>query len=795
MPLNPNLLDPRAAGAVSGPRPRQVQDAKNTQKAIDERASKRGLDPPPYEFLELIGKGSYGRVYKSRNRNTQQICAVKIIESDSQDYLGSQDYFNREDSIKDFLKETNMLQTLKDHRAQNVNVIHEAFSFDSQLWIVSDYCPGGSLSTLMKAVQSKQLPEKYIIPIAREVLVALKGIHGAKIIHRDVKCANILVTEDGRIQLCDFGISAMLENEVSKRSTIIGTPHWMPPELVEYLDSDAQFVRYGTEVDIWSFGCAVHEMATGLPPNSRVRVHELGPWLRRNEPGLTGGNWSDELRDFVSLCLRTDPVSRPSAADLLEHPYIANTSDLYPAFGISQLVEEYALWEQSGGQRTSLFNGLGAPAADSLSPENGLGEDWNFSTTAEFDKRMSVRLDPNFLANQPPMTSKNLHAFDKFVEEQRVERGGRQLNRIFDTNSGGYGKRISDLPLRNLADAPAADRTTLIDLDISIPGLDDTPSLSLDLASVPTIRAKRMTRAIEDNDDYEDTLHDSRNSTFNLSVDPPSHQDEMNLNRRTQDWKFPWAAAAEPPQNDANLGQGAFNTDRPNRKTQDWKFPTAEEFSRASSSFDESDDSPDYGGFAPSRPALRHAETMPTTMNRSDSPDRGSMIDLDMALNLDIPDTRPSTSGSMTGSSASELSANPFDLDDQFQMSELAQAQNRASFHMKSISEPTAGYRNGTAVSTPRDRDYGSEPESDVGGTIRAVKTAGRSRSQSQTSTSSSLAASSSTENIELPADFLPNWGLVNNPTANPDDLANELGRLLDYVNEQVGAIIKLTES
>jgi serine/threonine protein kinase len=122
----------------------------------------------------------------SKNRNNQQICAVKIIEVDVQDYRA--DIEAKDDSIKEFIRETSILQSLKDNNAQNINIIYDAFSVDTQLWIVSEYCPGGSLTTLMRATPRPGLDEEFIIPIAREVAIALQFVHDAGIIHRDIKC-------------------------------------------------------------------------------------------------------------------------------------------------------------------------------------------------------------------------------------------------------------------------------------------------------------------------------------------------------------------------------------------------------------------------------------------------------------------------------------------------------------------------------------------------------------------------------------------------------------------------------
>ena len=122
----------------------------------------------------------------SKNRETQQVVAVKVIEVDMSDYEAPTEA--KDDTIEDFRKETSILRQLKDSRAKNVNVLYEAFAFSSQLWIVSEYCPGGSVHTLMKANPKIGLEEKFIIPIARELGIALQYVHAAGVIHRDIKC-------------------------------------------------------------------------------------------------------------------------------------------------------------------------------------------------------------------------------------------------------------------------------------------------------------------------------------------------------------------------------------------------------------------------------------------------------------------------------------------------------------------------------------------------------------------------------------------------------------------------------
>jgi serine/threonine protein kinase len=118
------------------------------------------------------------------------VVAVKIIDVDTPDYREAT-WDTRDDTINNFTKEISALQRLKDSSAKNITLIHEAFTFDSQLWLVSEYCQGGSVSTLLKASPDRRLEEQFIIPIARELAIALKYIHDAGIVHRDIKCQRV----------------------------------------------------------------------------------------------------------------------------------------------------------------------------------------------------------------------------------------------------------------------------------------------------------------------------------------------------------------------------------------------------------------------------------------------------------------------------------------------------------------------------------------------------------------------------------------------------------------------------
>ena len=151
----------------------------------------------------------------------------------------------------------------------------------------------------MKACPTGIVQEKYIVVIVRELLLALSSLHKAGVIHRDIKAANVLITALGKVMLCDFGVSALLVTNQSKRNTLVGTPYWMAPEVAQPIPA------YDTKADIWSLGITIYEMITGSPPHANLdglKVVQLIP--RTKPPRLSDNQGSKDLRDFVVSSLR-----------------------------------------------------------------------------------------------------------------------------------------------------------------------------------------------------------------------------------------------------------------------------------------------------------------------------------------------------------------------------------------------------------------------------------------------------------------------------------------------------------
>ncbi|KAI4202443.1 MAG: hypothetical protein LQ350_002526 [Teloschistes chrysophthalmus] len=400
--------------------------AKEQQEALQARLQKNDMEMPPFEFLELIGKGAFGRVFKANDLRRNKIVALKVLDVDPQDFKAH--YLEKDESIQSILHEINVLTQLKDSGAKNINLFIEAFSIHSQLWIVTEYCPGGSLHTLMQGVGSK-LEEKYIIPVARELAIALQGSHAAGIIHRDVKAANVMIHENGSLQLIDFGVAGLLQTSKDKRSTIIGTPHWMAPEMSSQLvNQGPPTVDYATEVsdvskrqskstasllvqvDVWAYGCTLYEVATGHPPYHRAEPgRKLTMMLKRSAPTLNEKEFSPGLVDLIKFVMKPSPQDRPSMEAILQHPYILGTEKEYTTKSLADLVKMYYRWEIQGGQRSSLFMPGGAEAAAFPTLGGDDEEDWNFSTTMNFDNLNSA---PCLAAQQHPSSPNPSFDFD-----------------------------------------------------------------------------------------------------------------------------------------------------------------------------------------------------------------------------------------------------------------------------------------------------------------------------------------------------------------------------------------------
>ncbi|KAI9474704.1 Pkinase-domain-containing protein [Coemansia mojavensis] len=289
-----------------------------------------------YEKKELVGRGAYGVVYRGQDVETGQTVAIKILNLDN------------EEDFSDMQREINLLsQVHSPHIAQ----YYGSFIESSRMWIIMEYASGGSIHKLM---QAGPVEEKYTSSIMYGVLLALNYLHSSGIMHRDIKAANILVTDEGVVQLCDFGVARQVMQASAKSYSFVGTPYWMAPEVIQ------KGQVYDFKADIWSLGITAYEIATGVPPyadEDPKRALFLIP--RKGPKQLSPEQAGKEMRDFVAKCLEVDVTKRPTAHELLKHNRFVRAGHGKHAAKVSDLITRYNEWQFPVFPRTSWLGQLG----------------------------------------------------------------------------------------------------------------------------------------------------------------------------------------------------------------------------------------------------------------------------------------------------------------------------------------------------------------------------------------------------------------------------------------------------
>ncbi|KAM9326420.1 mitogen-activated protein kinase kinase kinase kinase 1 [Gastrophryne carolinensis] len=412
-----------------------------------------------FELAQRLGSGSYGEVYKARNKVSGQMAAVKIV---------------KEELDEDFSVIHQEVLMLKSCAHKNIVAYYGSYMRANRLWICMEFCAGGSLQDIYQVTGA--LSELQVAYVCRETLQGLAYLHNQGKMHRDIKGANILLNDNGDVKLADFGISAQLTATFARRNSFIGTPYWMAPEVA------AVELKGGyTELcDVWSLGITAIELIELQPP--MFHVHPLRVLFLMSKSGYQPpklkdkSKWSSAFHNFIKVALTKNPKKRPSATKLLTHQFVAQT-------GLSSVLTQELLEKLRNPEKHN----------DNLTPEED--EDIEFIST--FSRILSKKRHP-----KARISSSDIHLHQKYktqIGDPKLEKSHPELNLSAPQSPPPY--------ISFYSDDDDDDEDDDYD-DVDIPGsLDFNNDISADKSPPPLPPKPRLRTSSADVKRDQDHLH------------------------------------------------------------------------------------------------------------------------------------------------------------------------------------------------------------------------------------------------------------------------------------------------
>lgn len=279
-------------------------ETNSTQQMKHEKRKSKGENQSPsvqYQLKQVVGKGSYGVVYRAVNKKSKQTVAIKEINYDN------------DEELKEIMIEIDLLKNLN-----HINIVkyHGFIQKQANLYIILEYASHGSLKSLFAKRNPKRLEENETTVYIKQTLHGLNYLHEQGVIHRDIKAANLLLDSNNIVKLADFGVSTMVNNTAM---TLAGSLNWMAPEIITNKGAS-------TLSDIWSLGATVVELMTGNPPfHNLIDINIY--YAIENDKYYPPSSLPDGCKHFLKRCFQKSMYRRPTAKQLLKHPWLRDVND------------------------------------------------------------------------------------------------------------------------------------------------------------------------------------------------------------------------------------------------------------------------------------------------------------------------------------------------------------------------------------------------------------------------------------------------------------------------------------